>query len=201
MDPIDIKKISVITNYATASFSNKDWVTFGQITGSLKVIEDHARLLRSLSFGDEDYEYHAAKVINDILSANTSLIPFVIEHFDIDLWYQQKHPDKYQRLFTSSAIVSADFWMDGYLKVFISHLSSNRHRTSVLKDSLSDWGISAFIAHEDIEPSKEWRNEVEAGLETMEVLVAVVEPGFKESDWCSQEVGFALGRKIDIILI
>ena len=57
----------------------------------------------------------------------------------------------------------------------------------------------AFIAHEDIEASKEWRDEVEAGLETMEVLVAVVEPGFKESDWCAQEVGYALGRKIDII--
>ena len=33
----------------------------------------------------------------------------------------------------------------------------------------------------------------------MEVMVAVVEPGFRESDWCAQEVGFALGRKIDII--
>jgi hypothetical protein len=27
----------------------------------------------------------------------------------------------------------------------------------------------------------------------------IVEPGFKESDWCAQEVGFALGRKIDIL--
>lgn len=33
----------------------------------------------------------------------------------------------------------------------------------------------------------------------MDVLVAVVEPGFKESDWCAQEVGYALGRKVDII--
>ncbi|OYU29623.1 MAG: hypothetical protein CFE39_17740 [Comamonadaceae bacterium PBBC2] len=50
-----------------------------------------------------------------------------------------------------------------------------------------------------IEASREWRDEVEAGLETMEVLVAVVEPGFKESDWCAQEVGYALGRKVDVI--
>jgi hypothetical protein len=42
-------------------------------------------------------------------------------------------------------------------------------------------------------------NEVEAGLETMEVLIAEVEPGFKESDWCAQEVGFALGRHIDVM--
>src|SRR3990167_623752 len=70
---------------------------------------------------------------------------------------------------------------------------------SAMKLGLANWGISAFIAHEDIEASREWRDEVEAGLESMQVLVAVVEPGFKESDWCVQEVGYALGRKIDII--
>lgn len=26
-----------------------------------------------------------------------------------------------------------------------------------------------------------------------------MEPGFKDSDWCAQEVGYALGRKVDII--
>jgi hypothetical protein len=70
---------------------------------------------------------------------------------------------------------------------------------SAMKASLAKWGISAFIAHEDIEPSRKWMDEVETGLETMEVMVTVVEPGFRDSDWCDQEVGFALGRKIDII--
>ena len=36
---------------------------------------------------------------------------------------------------------------------------------SALKVDLDKWGISAFIAHEDIEASKEWRDEVEAGLD------------------------------------
>lgn len=70
---------------------------------------------------------------------------------------------------------------------------------SAIKSFLGSWGISAFTAHEDIEPSREWRNEVEAGLESMDVLVAVVDPGFKESEWCAQEVGFALGRKVDVL--
>jgi hypothetical protein len=72
---------------------------------------------------------------------------------------------------------------------------------SALKADLAHWGISAFVAHEDIEPAREWMTEVEAGLQTMEVMAAVVEPGFRESDWCPQEVGFALGRKIDIITL
>ncbi|WP_306548431.1 TIR domain-containing protein [Desulfobulbus sp.] len=201
MDATQRKKISVITKYAVENFHEGDWYTIGQLTGKIRLINDHSRLLRSLSFGDEDYSYCAAEVISDIFDSEPDLIDEIIDHFDIDLWYEQKYPEKYQRIFIENQIAKAEFWNDGYLKLFISHLSSNKNRMSHIKRRLSKWGISSFIAHEDIEPSKEWRDEVEAGLDTMEVIAAVVEPGFKESDWCSQEVGYALGKKIDIIPI
>ncbi|MEO0795158.1 MAG: TIR domain-containing protein [Verrucomicrobiota bacterium] len=199
MDALDRKKVSVVTKYAIESFTEGDWYTLGQITGKLDAVTDHPRLFRSLSFGDDDYDYCVAQVLDTIFSEDPNMIGDVIDHFDIDLWYQQKDPEKYQKVFAATKVASADFWVDGQLRVFISHLSSNKERMSTMKAELSHWGVSAFIAHEDIEPSREWLNEVEAGLETMDVLVAVVEPGFKESDWCAQEVGFALGRHIDVI--
>ncbi len=199
MEALDRKKVSVVTKYAIESFTEGDWYTLGQITGKLDVVKDHPRLFRSLSFGDDDYDYCVAQVLDTIFSDDQNMIEDVIDHFDIDLWYQQKDPEKYQKVFAATKVASADFWIDGQLRVFISHLSSNKERMSAMKAELSHWGISAFIAHEDIEPSREWMNEVEAGLETMDVLVAVVEPGFKESDWCAQEVGFALGRHVDVI--
>ncbi|MCP4637451.1 MAG: toll/interleukin-1 receptor domain-containing protein [Methyloversatilis sp.] len=199
MNSTDRKKVAVITSYVQESFSESDWYALGQLTGQLAAISKHPRLFRALSFGDDDYAYSAAEVLDKIFSENEAAIGEVIDHFDIDLWYQQKSPEKYQRLFSAAATASADFWKSGYLRLFVSHLSSNRSRMSALKAGLATWGISAFIAHEDIEASREWRDEVEAGLETMEVLAAVVEPGFKESDWCVQEVGYALGRKVDII--
>lgn len=199
MDALDRKKVSVVTKYAIESFTEGDWYTLGQITGKLNVVTDHPRLFRSLSFGDDDYDYCVAQVLDTIFSNEPNMIADVIDHFDIDLWYQQKDPEKYQKVFAAAKVASADFWIDGQLRVFISHLSSNKERMSAMKVELSHWGISAFVAHEDIEPSREWMNEVEAGLETMDVLVAVVEPGFKESDWCAQEVGFALGRHVDVI--
>ncbi|MEZ5572794.1 MAG: TIR domain-containing protein, partial [Halioglobus sp.] len=160
---------------------------------------NHHRLLRSLSFGDDDYPWCVAEVLDQIFSTSPGLIPDVIDHFDIDLWYQQKEPEKYQRVFGVRLAAAADFWKEGYLRLFVSHLSSNKQQVSHLKAHLADWGISAFIAHEDIEASREWRDEVEAGLQTMDVLVALVEPGFKDSDWCVQEVGYALGSNVDII--
>lgn len=199
MTPQERKKVTVITKYAVESFSERDWFTLGQITGKLKLLTEHTRLFRAMSFGDEDYEYCAAEVVDTIFTADSSLIEEVIDHFDIDLWYEQKDPQKYRRVFVPSATPSADFWTNGYLRLFVSHLSSNKSRMSAMKARLAQWGVCAFIAHEDIEPSREWMHEVEAGLATMDILAALVEPGFRESEWCPQEVGYALGRKIDVI--
>lgn len=81
----------------------------------------------------------------------------------------------------------------------MSHLARNRAKVGSLKVALEGWGISSFIAHQDIEPSKQWQTEIEAGLASMDVLVALIEPGFRESAWTDQEVGYALGRGIDVV--
>jgi len=201
MDAITRKKVAVINKYAVDSFTSSDWLTLGQITGQHEVISDHPRLLRALSFGDEDYSSCAIEVLNKIFDKHEQLVDDVIEYFDIALWYQQKEPDKYKKLFLDSITTSPDFWKEGYFQLFISHLSSNKERMFHLKAALEQWGVSAFVAHVDIEPSREWRNEVEAGLETMDAMLVVVEPGFKDSDWCCQEVGYALGKKVEVLPI
>ena len=118
MDSSERKKVAVIAKYIIESFSDSDWYSLGQVTGKLKVITDHPRLFRSLSFGDEDYPYCVAEVLDTIFSGSGGLIPEVIDYFDIDLWYQQKDPAKHKKIFISSSIKSADFWKDGYVKIF-----------------------------------------------------------------------------------
>lgn len=199
MDTTTRKKIAVISNYAEGNFSEADWYTLGQIIGRLDVVTSHPRLFRSMHFGDDDYTFCVIEVLNQIFDGFEEMVEEVIDYFDIALWYQQKEPEKHKKLFLSTISVSPDFWKEGCIKLFLSHLSSNKERMSYLKSCLDYWGICAFVAHEDIEPSREWRNEVEVALETMEVMVVLVEPGIKDSDWCCQEVGYALGRKVEII--
>ncbi len=199
MDAQNRKKVAVVSRYVNETFNSGDWVTLGQATGGLKVIQGHPRLLRSLGFGDDDYSMCVAEVLNSIFKEAPDRIDEIIDLFDIDVWYEQKEPAKYAKIFLGAKSFSPGFWTDGYLRVFISHLSTNRTTVSILKSALAKWGMTAFIAHEDIEPSKEWQHEIELALETMDVMVAVVQPGFRESDWCCQEVGFAMGRRVDII--
>ena len=99
MDSLQRKKATVLTKYVAESFRRVIGTTLGQLTGKLNVITDHPRLFRSLTFGDPDYEYCVAQVLDTIFSDEPRLISEVIDHFDVDLWYQQKEPDKYRRVF------------------------------------------------------------------------------------------------------
>ena len=65
-----------------------------------------------------------------------------------------------------------------------------------LKRILGTVGISCFVAHEDIEPTKVWQDEIVKALVSTDALCAIVSPGIINSKWCDQEVGFALGRDI-----
>lgn len=95
--------------------------------------------------------------------------------------------------------IEATFWEPQHFKLFLSHLSSYKEKVGALQVALKEYGISAFVAHVDIEPTREWQNEIEAGLFTMDALAAILMPGFKESSWTDQEVGVAVGRGVLII--
>lgn len=96
---------------------------------------------------------------------------------------------------------TTNFWKTGHFKLFISHLASFKSTIGHLKQVLEKYGISSFVAHDDIEPTKEWQDEIEKGLFSMDALCAVLMPGFKESNWTDQEVGIGIGRGILIIPI
>lgn len=87
-------------------------------------------------------------------------------------------------------------WAPGYFRMFISHVSSHKQSAANLKLALSEYGISGFVAHEDIEPTTEWQEEIIAALRTMDALCAILTDDFNRSKWCDQEVGFGLGRNV-----
>ena len=87
---------------------------------------------------------------------------------------------------------------EGY-KVFLSHKTEVKKETAALKEELKLYGISCFVAHKDIHPTKEWQNEIENALSSMDSLIALLTDKFHDSIWTDQEVGFAFGCGIPII--
>ena len=92
-------------------------------------------------------------------------------------------------------------WQPDCLKLFLSHVSAHKKAISSLKDELKIYGISGFVAHEDIEPTKEWENEIFIALNSANALAVFLTPDFPESKWTDQEVGIALGRGMLVIPI
>jgi hypothetical protein len=88
----------------------------------------------------------------------------------------------------------------GY-RVFLSHKTEAKRETAELKSKLQVFGVSSFVAHEDILPTKAWQDEIESALASMDAFVAILTEGFHDSLWTDQEVGFALGRGVPIIAL
>lgn len=86
-------------------------------------------------------------------------------------------------------------------RLFVSHIAKDKHQATFIKNALEYYGISCFVAHEDIRPTQQWLGEIEKALNVMDGMLAVHTAGYSQSIWCQQEVGFALGRDVKIISI
>ena len=91
-------------------------------------------------------------------------------------------------------------WRNGYFRMFISHITPMKQKASNLKTALEEYGITSFVAHEDINPTKEWQKEIQRALNSMDCMSAMLYDGFHQSYWCDQEVGVALGRSTTVLL-
>ena len=102
----------------------------------------------------------------------------------------------------SASIQPPSMWADDLrMRVFVSHLSLEKQKATRLRDTLAPFGMSAFVAHEDIEPTLEWQVQIERALHSMELFVSMHTPGFKDSVWAQQEIGFAIARGVKIIAV
>jgi hypothetical protein len=89
--------------------------------------------------------------------------------------------------------IDETYWHQGFFRLFISHSAAIKEKVKKLQDYLLAYGISAFVAHEDIEPTKEWLNTIESALFSCDALLAVIDENFRASNWCDQEAGIAFG--------
>lgn len=94
---------------------------------------------------------------------------------------------------------SVTIWKPGLARVFLSHRDNEKVRVQELADALEGYGMSCFVAHETIPADEDWQKVIVSGLETMELMIAIITDDFHESVYCMQEVGYALGRAIPVI--
>lgn len=102
----------------------------------------------------------------------------------------------------SARIQPPEIWPDeSSFRCFISHLAKEKDKAARLREALRTFGVKSFVAHEDIQPTLEWQVQIERALHAMDLFISIHTPGFKDSYWSQQEVGFAMARGVKIIAI
>lgn len=73
----DNKRLLKLCKLAVNFFNASDWQLLDLMTGNTKLISGHDRLLRSLSFGDDDYEGNAHRVLFNVVEHNPANLQIV----------------------------------------------------------------------------------------------------------------------------
>jgi hypothetical protein len=92
-------------------------------------------------------------------------------------------------------------WRTNHIRVFLSHIHEHCEFTQDVCEVLRELGVDGFVAHTMIEPSQVWQDEIEYALNSSDVLVGLLHPGFSKSIWTQQEIGWARGRGIPTLMV
>lgn len=87
------------------------------------------------------------------------------------------------------------------MKVFISYSSKQENVAKKIKDLFNNIDISSFLANDDIRTAEDWKARIVEELQKCQIIIPILSKEFKESDWCSQELGIFFFQKKDILPI
>ncbi len=93
------------------------------------------------------------------------------------------------------------FYIGKSVRVFLSYSHVDGFLAEQLKHSLERYGLEVFMAHEDIEPSKIWQDEIIRSLKACDVFIPILTHNFSQSKWTDQESGIAFAEGKVIIPI
>lgn len=117
------------------------------------------------------------------------------------LAYVRAHPDVNQRAeIAEPEAMTNDPW-DGnlYLRLFVSHVAAHKVEVAALKEALAEYGVSGFVAHEDIEENAEWILVIETALQSCDAALAYLTDDFNLSPWIDQEIGYVISRRRPVV--
>jgi hypothetical protein len=89
---------------------------------------------------------------------------------------------------------TASPWSGQGFRLFISHVHTYAEHAGALREELAKRSVDAFVAHDSIAPTEEWLEVILYALASCDACLALLTPGFHESNWTDQEVGYCIAR-------
>jgi hypothetical protein len=88
-----------------ATFNYASWIELGYFTECSQIIEGHGRLLRSMQFGDDDYEGNILEVVNTLIGKNPENLNVIVQYTHLREWLGEYDRPLFSLLFANSEMV------------------------------------------------------------------------------------------------
>ena len=187
------KRIKALAAMAVQYFDDADWKLLESVLPSGTVISQDDRLYQSHRSGGEQYLSCVSELMITLAEADIENLSAMEQYIDELYQSASRQANADEGRLAHSAVVS------GPCRLFISPKSEDKETASALKEALASYGIDCFVAHEDIEVSAVWRECIQRELENCNALLYLSSNAANSSEWCQQEIGWALGRGIPVI--
>ena len=79
--------------------------------------------------------------------------------------------------------------------IFISHSHAEKELATKIQSVMESYGLTSFVAHEDIEPNEEWAKTIIETGRSCKIFVYILTENFRDSTsrWTDHEVGLGIG--------
>ena len=122
------KVILALKRCVVDTFEDSNWRELAYITRSNALIENHPRLLRSLHFGDEDYDMHAMEVIPQIINSDPERLRVVEDYVGLDEWLQNSDPRLHAQIYGTGEVFTLGDVEEVALRMDIVEISKHIER-------------------------------------------------------------------------
>jgi hypothetical protein len=82
---------------------------------------------------------------------------------------------------------------------FISYQTRDKLIAGKIKQILGEYGIDAFLAHEDLTVSDEWQDEILKNIREKSLFICILSKNFLKSSYCLQESGIAIISNMTVV--
>jgi TIR domain len=86
-----------------------------------------------------------------------------------------------------------------FMYAFLSYQTADKRAAGKVRGLLEKLCIGAFLAHEDIQVSHEWRATILKEIRKVDLFIPILTADYYKSPWCVQESGIAAFRGLCII--
>jgi len=130
------KAILALKRAIVATFDIGKWRELGYLTDTIDIIEGHSRLLRSLNWGDEDYEGNVLSVLPRIIREDRETLKVVEEFVSLEQWLKENDSALHTELYETSEIIPLEDVEHAAKHLDINEL--NKHAARIRRGLIDD---------------------------------------------------------------